>query len=296
MEQRRRRRSLSLLLAAVVLLSPAGLLSAETRILDRAEPAMGTVARIIVEADDEPAATRALNAAFARIREIESRLSDYIDTSEARRLESAPPGVPVTVSDDLAAVLSYALHVAHATSGAFDPAIGRATRAWRAGGAPQRGQYLQVRLHQRQVTLLAPGIAFDFGGIGKGYAAREALALLRQLGFPRAMIALSGDLALGDAPSGRPGWRVGLGSANHIEALANCGVSTSGDAHQSRRGQSHILDARQPAARPATPGSVTVIAPDPMHADAWATALHAMGKEESAKVLPPKSSLRVIFR
>lgn len=257
---------------------------------------MGTVARIVVEADDERAATAALNAAFARIREIEQRLSDYIDTSEARQLERAPIRAAVPVSPDLYRVLEHGLNLARATGGAFDPTLGRATRAWREGKTPAKGRYRSVRLADGAVVLLAEGIAFDFGGIAKGYAADEALKVLRQHGFPRAMAALSGDIALGAPPSGRQGWRVGLGSPEQIEELAHCGVSTSGDANQTRRGQSHVLDGRSARPRSARSGAVTIIAPSAMEADALATAIHAMGKEEAEKVLPPKANIRVVFR
>lgn len=265
---------------------------------DRTEPAMGALARLVVEANDERAATRALNAAFARIREIELRLSDYLDTSEARQLELAPLNTPIPVSEDLFRVLQHGLLLARQTRGAFDPTLGRATRAWRSGGpeTPPTGNHRHIELGPQTVTLRAPGIAFDFGGIAKGYAADEALKVLRQHGFPRAMAALSGDIALGAPPSGRQGWRVGLGSPDQIEELAHCGVSTSGDANQTRQGHSHIFDGRSAQPRPARPGAVTVVAPSAMEADALATAIHALGKEEAEKVLPPKTDIRVVFR
>jgi FAD:protein FMN transferase len=257
---------------------------------------MGTLARIVVDAADERAATAAVNAAFARIREIERRLTDYDEQSEARRLEHSPPGEPVAVSPDLHRVLEHALRLAFETEGAFDVTIGEATRAWRAGRpATAQGHYREVALSPGTVTLNGAGIAFDFGGIAKGYAADEALRELRRRGFPRAMVALSGDIALGDAPAGDAGWRIGLGSAARAAVLANCGVSTSGDERQARRGESHILDVRGGSPRAARPGTVTVIAPSAMEADALATAIHAMGKEEAEKRLLPKANVRTVF-
>lgn len=265
--------------------------------IERAEPAMGTTARIVVDAGDERAATAAINAAFGRIREIEQRLTDYDAQSEARRLEHAPPGEPIPVSADLHRVLEHALRLAFETGGAFDVTIGAATRAWRAGRpAAARNRYREVALGPGTVTLNGAGIAFDFGGIAKGYAAGEALRVLRRLGFPRAMVAISGDIALGDAPASEAGWRIGLGTAARAEVLSNCGVSTSGDEHQARRGESHIRDARAGAPRAARPGTVTVIAPSAMEADALATAIHAMGKEEAEKRLLPKADVRTVFQ
>jgi FAD:protein FMN transferase len=152
-----------------------------------------------------------------------------------------------------------------------------------------------VRLGEQTVTLLVDGVAFDFGGVAKGYAADEALLVLRQHGFPRALVAISGDIALGDAPAGRMGWRVGLGSADRVEELANCGVSTSGDLHQARRGESHLLDGREGRARSARIGSVTVIASSAIEADALATAIHLVGKEEAAKGLLPRVGVTVMI-
>lgn len=264
--------------------------------VERAGPVMGTVARIVVDAGDERAATTAINAAFNRIREIEQRLSDYDEQSETRCLELASPGAPVPVSEDLHRVLEHSLRLAFETEGAFDVTIGSATRAWRDGRpAVARNRYREVALGPGTVTLNGAGIAFDFGGIAKGYAADEALLVLRQRGFPRAMVAISGDISLGDAPAGEAGWRIGLGSSARVELLANCGVSTSGDKHQARRGESHIRDARAGAPRAARPGTVTVIAPSAMEADALATAIHAMGKEEAEKRLLPKDSVRTVF-
>ena len=54
------------------------------------------------------------------------------------------------------------------------------------------------------------GMRLDLGGIGKGYAADAALAALADLGIRRALVAASGDLAIGDPPPGRRGWSVGI--------------------------------------------------------------------------------------
>ena len=94
----------------------------------------------------------------------------------------------------------------------------------------------------------------DLGGIGKGYAADKALAVLRAYGITRALVAGSGDLAIGEAPPGKAGWEVALRTFERAEdkdgllhvMLANCGCSTSGDLHQylelDGRRYSHIVD------------------------------------------------------
>lgn len=84
-----------------------------------------------------------------------------------------------------------------------------------------------------------PGMQLDLGAIAKGYAADEGLRVLRERGFPQALVAASGDIAFGDAPPGKPGWDAGVdstGAANaaftEVLQLHNAAISTSGDTEQ----------------------------------------------------------------
>ncbi|MCP6756013.1 FAD:protein FMN transferase, partial [Klebsiella pneumoniae] len=88
-----------------------------------------------------------------------------------------------------------------------------------------RTGWRKVRLdaRTRSVTLATPGMQLDLGGIAKGLAADEMLAVLRRLGLPHSLVAASGDLALGGE-----GWTIDVAGATRT--LAECGVSTSGPA------------------------------------------------------------------
>jgi thiamine biosynthesis lipoprotein len=252
------------------------------------EPHMGTLVRIQVYATGEEQARRAFQAAFARIAELDEKLSDYNPASELNRL-------PRPVSADLFRVLAAAQRLAEATDGAFDVTVGPLTRLWRearrTGRVPDAGAIAEARSHvgyrklhldaaTRTVTLDDPAMRLDLGAIGKGYAADEALAAAAAAGCPRALVAVSGDLAIGDAPPGRRGWRVEAGG--RVRELARCAVSTSGDAEQhldaAGRRYSHIVD-------PATgmgltrPGALTVIAKRGIDADSLATAAGILGPE-----------------
>ena len=93
----------------------------------------------------------------------------------------------------------------------------------------------------------------DLGGIAKGYAADQTLAVMRKLGIKSALVAASGDIAIGDAPPGRTGWKVGIESMDGPTSglarsvfLHNAGVSTSGGTEQfveiNGVRYSHIID------------------------------------------------------
>jgi hypothetical protein len=61
---------------------------------------------------------------------------------------------------------------------------------------------------RRTAELLVPEMRLDVGSIGKAYAVDAALAVLKERGFPRALVGGSGDMAAGDPPPGQPGWRI----------------------------------------------------------------------------------------
>src|SRR5437879_7747768 len=72
--------------------------------------------------------------------------------------------------------------------------------------------FAKIRLDAkaRTVQLLKPGMQLDLGGIAKGYAADEALAVLKKQGITRALVAAGGDIAVSDAPPDAKAWKIGL--------------------------------------------------------------------------------------
>jgi len=221
---------------------------------ESSSPHMGTRFSLTLYASDQTTADAAAAAAFHRVAELESVMSDYDVDSELLRLCAQPFGRPVAVSEDLFDVLERAQKFSALSDGAFDVTIGPCVRLWRfsrkrnalpapAEMARARAAvgWRKVRLDRaaRTVTLLAPDMRLDLGGIGKGYAADAALKVLRSHGIRRALVAASGDIAIGDPPPGRKGWRIGIApidakanEAAEFVLLRNAGVSTSGDTEQ----------------------------------------------------------------
>jgi thiamine biosynthesis lipoprotein len=179
-----------------------------------------------------------------------------------------PVGEPTRVSPELFYIINESQRVARETGGAFDITVGPYVHAWRIARKTnvlpsaeelarlrQRIGYEKLRLDARSqsVTLLVPNMELDLGGIGKGYAADEALAVMRRKGITRALVAASGDIAIGDAPPGKAGWKVGIQSMDgdpdelyRTVILHNAGISTSGDTEQNVQidgvRYSHIID------------------------------------------------------
>jgi len=300
-------------LVALLSLLATALASAESElqkfIFEKAE--MGLPFRISLYAADEATARAGADAAFARIGELNSVLSDYDSGSEISRLSrSAGKGRPVPVSTDLWTVLVRAQIVAERSEGAFDITVGPLVNVWRRARRKQelpdpallaemRGRvgYQKLRLHpqQRTVELLVPEMRLDVGSIGKGFAVDEALALLKRRGLSRALVGGSGDMAAGDAPPGHPGWRIEVapleasgGPARQIVYLENRGIATSGDAFQyveiGGKRYSHIVDPHTGLGL-TDHSLVTVIASDAMTANGLSTSVSVLGPERGLRLV-----------
>jgi FAD:protein FMN transferase len=272
------------------------------------EPYMGTLWRITLYAPDRPTASNAVRAAFGRVAALDQLMTDYDAESELMRLSRSPRGVAVPVSDDLFRILKLSQGISLASQGAFDVTAGPEVQVWRRArrqrelpspdrlAAARRAvgfAKLHLDEHRRTATLMADGMRLDLGGIAKGYAADEALRVLRARGLPRALVAASGDLALGEPPPGLAGWRVGVGvpGATNLAALLwlkNAGVSTSGDAEQyvelGGRRFSHIIDPRSGQAL-TNRIQATIVADCTTRSDALATTVCVLGAAEGLKLV-----------
>jgi thiamine biosynthesis lipoprotein len=215
---------------------------------------MGTLITITLYATNETAAHGAAEVAFRRIAALEEVMSDYRADSELMQLCGQPYGKPVSISKDLFDVLSRSQEFSKLTGGAFDVTIGPCVRLWRfsrkrkilpnpqelaSARAAVGWQKLKLDTRARTATLLVPNMRLDLGGIGKGFAADEALKILKGRGITRALVAASGDIAIGDPPPDESGWKVGItaidvrtNDSDQVLLLHNCGISTSGDTEQ----------------------------------------------------------------
>jgi thiamine biosynthesis lipoprotein len=273
---------------------------------------MGTTFRVVLFAADKGAARKAADAAFARVAELDAIMSDYKKDSELMRLCNSfatQVGEPVKVGDDLFFVLRQAEDLSGRSDGAFDVTVGPVVQLWRLARRTQelpdpkefaaaraKVGYKKVKLDpaQKTVQLLTPGMQLDLGGIAKGYAADEALKLLREsFGIKRALVAASGDIACGDPPPGETGWKVEIAPIAKSQkpralTLANAAVSTSGDLEQFVEiggvRYSHVLDPKTGLGLTGR-RSVTVIAPAGVTADSMTKAV---------SVLPPEQALRLV--
>ena len=243
--------------------------------------------------------------AFGWFGQVEKLCSRFDETSELSRLSASPAGVPVTVSPPLFELVSFALSVARASGGAFDPTVGRdmemsgfnrnyltGERKTPEAGASSRSSYRDILLDVAgcTVTLTRP-LVLDLGAVAKGFAIDLAAEELRP--FQDYAINAGGDiLARGLSPEGTP-WRIGIRHPRQPEALidtftvSDAAVCTSGDYERPRPdgGPGHHLLHPETGQAVADVASVSVVAPTAMLADALSTAAFVLGAERGIDLL-----------
>lgn len=276
-------------------------------------PHMGTLWRLVFFEDDEAKAKTARDAAWARLEELNARLSDYRDDSELsrlsreRRLERP--------SADLRRLLVASRRIAEETDGAFDITVGPVVKLWREARrtkrlpdraalaeAVARVDWRAVVVHEDFAEITKPGVSLDLGSIAKGYAQDEVLTLLReQHGLGAALIDAGGGVVVSGPPPDAPGWQAGLASLPISAAtaaedepaeadapptvwLAHASVSTAGDANQhveiDGRRYSHIVDPKTGLGL-TRPIQASVIASSGLWSDGYDTAFCVMGEDRT---------------
>ncbi|MEX0779367.1 MAG: FAD:protein FMN transferase [Balneolales bacterium] len=284
-------------------------------------PHMGTLFRIILYAPDEATAKSASHAAFQKVEVLNEIMSDYISDSELNELSATSgTGKAVRVSPSLFFVLKKAEEFSRITDGAFDITMGPYIQLWREMHKDENPQlpddstmaefgskvgYTNIKFNEKDhsVQLTQEDMLLDLGGIAKGYAADEALSIIQEFGISSVLVDAGGDIMLGDPPPDQDGWKIVIPTHNkenrsgYIElTLSNKAITTSGDLFQyveiDGRRYSHIINPRT-GLGVTEAITTTIIAPDGITADAYASALNVMGPSSGMKFAEQESDIAV---
>ena len=244
-----------------------------------------------------------------KLDEVLERINDLMSTyrtdSELSRFNNDPTTDWVPVSMALAKVVDTARKTSEQSGGAFDVTVGPLVNLWGFGpgkeskalptddeiAVAKQGvgfRKLQVRLDPPALKKSLPNLYVDLSAIAKGYGADEVARLLDALDIRNYLVEIGGEIQTsGHSGRGTP-WRVAVETPDprgrtvyRVVELRSGGMATSGDYRnfyvQEGKRYSHTID--PVTARPVTHqlASVTVLMPDSMRADAFATAMMALG-------------------
>ena len=245
-------------------------------------------------------AAEALDMALEQVEEAEALWSVTDQNSEIYQANHSG-GQPVTVSDETAQLVSFALDMAEQTDGAVDPTIYPVLSAWgfttQSKQVPEEGQivsllqnvdYGRISLEGDRLTV-PDGMQLDMGAVGKGYAGDLVIEVLKEYGVESALINLGGNVqAIGSRPDGND-WRLGIRAPWEegnlgVLRISDAAVVTSGgyeNYFEDEEGNIywHILDPS--TGYPADGGlqAVTIIGEEGKLCDALSTALFVMGED-----------------
>ena len=306
-----RREFVALGVGAFVVAAAPGVIRPERRLIRRRVPVMGTVADVGVVHRDERLAQRAIGAAIAELRAVETTMTRFDPDSEVGRANRLAATRAVPVGAATAEVVADALDWARASAGAFDPTLGLAAELWdvkrrSSPPAPEdvralagAGLFRQLELGRSKgrpvLVFHDPAIRLDLGGIAKGYGVDRAVAALREWGVTDALVNVGGDLyAMGVSDDGDP-WEVGVRDPDDAARLAatfrvsDRAVATSGDyqqyfEHRGRR-YHHLLDPRTGEPRQTDVRSVTIAADRCSAADAAGTAVFGLSPDAARRLI-----------
>jgi len=284
----------------------------------RAQMQMGTLVKITAVGRSESIAQAATTAGFAEIRRLEELLSTWIPTSELSRVNTSAGVMPVYVSLETMTVVQGAIQAAEMTDGGFNITIGPVVDAWNViegRRIPTESELealrplvdlmsVHVDVRKQTIFLGRVGMRIDVGGIGKGYAADQAVMAMKKVGALAGVVALSGDIkTFGQLPGERK-FPVGIqhprkeGEVLAFIDLEDEAISTAGDYERffERDGvrYHHILDPKtlQPAR---SCQSVTVIAREGIWADGLDTGIFVMGVESGMRLVEAMPDVEAII-
>lgn len=261
---------------------------------------------------------------------VNALMSTYDPNSELSRLNSHQSEEPFPISADTAKVLRLALEIAQKTNGAYDPTVGPLVNLWRFGpedrpekvpsdeeiaAARQRVGWDKIKIvelpgsdsqqPQYAVVKSDPNVYIDLSSVAKGFGVDCVAELLTQNHYKDFLVDVGGELRSSGKNVAGKDWSVGINSPvltdNSLAktiSLSDKAIATSGDYLNFYEldgvRYSHIIDTQ--TGRPIThkTASVSVIDDSCMTADAWATALLALGAEQG-KPLAKENGLHVIF-
>lgn len=263
---------------------------------------MGNQFEITVVASDSEWAYERIDEAVSEISRIEAILSTYKEESETNLINRNAGIQPVKVSDEVYDLIERSIRISSITQGSFDISYGSIDkRLWNfdktmtslpdsstAKKMVRLINYKNIILDKvnKTVFLKEKGMRIGFGGIGKGYAAEMAKAVMKKNGVTSGIVNASGDLAAwGCQPNGKP-WTVGIvhpdlaGQPFSYMSVTDGAVATSGNYEKfviiDGKKYSHTID---PKTGLPVRGikSVTIISPNAEICDALATPVTILG-------------------
>ena len=243
----------------------------------------------------------------AALDRVDILMSTYRMDSEISRFNADTLLAPFPISPETAEVIACALKVSGQSAGAYDITVGPIVNAYGFGPEgrktpPTGAQIEELRRHvgygKLEFDSVAPALRktdpalfVDLNSLAPGFAADLLARGLEGRGIHDYMIEIGGEVRAKGRNVEGLAWRVGIErpaegerTVQRVVSLDGLSLATSGDyrAYYEENGVriSHTIDARTGHPVAHNLASVSVLHPECMWADAYATAIIALGPED----------------
>jgi thiamine biosynthesis lipoprotein len=250
---------------------------------------------------------------------INTSMSTYISDSDISKFNR---NEPVKVDNHFETVFNASKKIYKETKGVFDPTIGNVVNAWNFG--PDKNKFLTDsttitelmkhvgfnRIIRTNDDFIRPDKAYlDFNAIAKGYGIDVIAEFLGSKGVNNYLVDIGGDLrTAGINIANQKDWTVGIDDPNFdgsqsyskVISISNKGMATSGtyrkfNIDEKGNRYAHIINTKTGYPTKTNILSVSVIGPNCMLADGYATAFQAMGIEGVTGFIKTHPELSVYF-
>lgn len=273
----------------------------EIKTYKRTQILLGTVVEIQVRDADEQKAEHAITKAFAEVKRIDALFTTYNEESPVWKLNNTTDSI-IYVEPEIYSLIVLCDSITKLSSGSFDVSLDNLTKVWgfytdnpqlpdkwEVESALKLSGWNNIELMTNNKIIKHSNVGLNFGAIAKGYAVDKAIEVLRIFGIKKALVNAGGEISvIGND------WVVGIQHPREINSiikkikLNGYTVATSGDYEQYFEVDGvryhHILDPKT-GYPSAGLQSVTIINKSNTIADALATGVFVMGKEEGMKLL-----------
>jgi thiamine biosynthesis lipoprotein len=260
------------------------------QLLKEVREVLGTRVTVEVAAYDETRASAAIVRAFEECERIEAEYSRFIEGNQLAAL-NASLGSWAEVSTELFGLIAFGERVRELSGGAFDLSVKSILEGWGYDSdyslaEAAAGACGAIEMDDGHVKLSAQ---IDLGGLGKGYAIDRMLSKMD--GLSNLCIDAGGDIFARGLNADHKPWKIAFEHPSDPEkAIGTVNVdgfalASSSPLRRAWRDRHHLVDPK--SAEPAG-GMLAVYtqADAALIADAYSTALFAMGYEEAKNALP----------
>lgn len=257
----------------------------------------------------------------AELEKINKEMSVFETSSEISQINNTAQGIEIKLSSDMKQVLLAANQVYNQSEGYFDPSLGKLIDLWGFGAGKKTSpsdKEISEALQSSGFNKLIFSKDFDslhktesstyinLSAIAKGYGVDKVALLLEEQGIYDYIIEIGGEIKVSGYRSKKgEAWNIGINSpkaGSHdnmmVISVSNLAVATSGNYRNFYKKDGKVFahtisfQTGRPVLNDAL--SVSVFHDSCMYADAYATAIMAMGVEKGLK-FADKYNLKVII-